>query len=88
MPISSRPAAIFPIPVFFEELSRRLDAHAQRRSRSARGSVVVVFPDQLSLEIGPLRTSTPHETTVVLFESGEWLSRRPYHRQRLGWILR
>jgi deoxyribodipyrimidine photolyase-related protein len=87
VPISSRPAAIFPIPVFFEELSRRLDAHAQRRSRTARGSVVVVFPDQLSLEIGPLRTSTPHETTVVLFESGEWLSRRPYHRQRLGWIL-
>ncbi|MEY2714977.1 MAG: Deoxyribodipyrimidine photo-lyase-related protein, partial [Planctomycetota bacterium] len=23
----------------------------------------------------------------MLLESGEWLSRRPYHRQRLAWIL-
>jgi len=24
---------------------------------------------------------------IVLLESGEWLSRRPYHRQRLAWIM-
>ena len=29
----------------------------------------------------------PRTTRLVLLESGEWFSRRPYHRQRLAWIL-
>ena len=46
-----------------------------------------MLPDQLSFEIGALRSAKPRETEIVLVESGEWLSRRPYHRQRLAWIL-
>ena len=48
---------------------------------------ILALPDQLSVEIGPLRGAPPAETRVLLVESGEWLSRRPYHRQRLAWIL-
>jgi len=47
----------------------------------------VVLPDQLSLEIGPASRAKPGDTRVVLLESDEWLSRRPYHRQRIGTIL-
>lgn len=52
-----------------------------------RERVVVVLPDQLSLEIGPTARSEPRATRIVLLESGEWFARRPYHRQRLAWIL-
>jgi deoxyribodipyrimidine photolyase-related protein len=48
---------------------------------------VVVLPDQLDLGLGALRDTDPARTHIVLVESGEWLTRRPYHRQRLAWIL-
>ncbi|MFN5495053.1 MAG: cryptochrome/photolyase family protein, partial [bacterium] len=46
-----------------------------------------MLPDQLSLEVGALKGVKPREAEIVLVESGEWLTRRPYHRQRLAWIL-
>ncbi|MFZ9880042.1 MAG: cryptochrome/photolyase family protein [Phycisphaerales bacterium] len=82
MPKAGRSPAPFPVPEFEGELTRRL------RPRAAAAKVsVVVLPDQLSLELGALRGADPKTTRVVLLESGEWLSRRPYHRQRLAWIL-
>jgi len=82
MPKAGRPPAPFPVPEFEGELARRV----RPRAAPAKGSVVVLS-DQLSLEFGALRTADPKTTRVVLLESGEWLSRRPYHRQRLAWIL-
>ncbi len=76
---------LFEAPVFESELAQRLSMLGARGRDDQR--VVMVFPDQLSMEIGPLARSAPEATRVVLLESGEWLSRRPYHRQRLGWIL-
>ena len=46
---------------------------------------VLVAPDQLTLEVGPLARDP--NAGILLVESREWLSRRPYHRQRLAWIL-
>ena len=71
-------------------LAAELDARrpaASRSGRSAATTRVLVLPDQLSLEIGPVAAADPCSTEVWLVESGEWLSRRPYHRQRLAWIL-
>jgi deoxyribodipyrimidine photolyase-related protein len=48
---------------------------------------MLVLPDQLSLALGPVSRADRHRSGIVLVESGEWLSRRPYHRQRLAWIL-
>ncbi|MFN9125916.1 MAG: cryptochrome/photolyase family protein [bacterium] len=87
MPAPGRSPATFPIPVFDEELASRL----ARRGISARtGGArrrILVLPDQLSLELGALKGVKPREAEIVLVESGEWLTRRPYHRQRLAWIL-
>jgi deoxyribodipyrimidine photolyase-related protein len=60
---------------------------AEPSSESSSESIVVVLPDQLSLAIGPTARVDPRTTRLVLLESGEWFSRRPYHRQRLAWIL-
>lgn len=49
--------------------------------------LILVLPDQLSLEIGPAARARPGRSRIVLVESDEWLSRRPYHRQRIGTIL-
>jgi deoxyribodipyrimidine photolyase-related protein len=76
-----------PVP---SALAAELDARrpaASRSGRSAATTRVLVLPDQLSLEIGPVAAAEPCSTEVWLVESGEWLSRRPYHRQRLAWIL-
>jgi len=87
VPAPGRSPATFPIPVFDEELASRL----ARRGISARtGGArrrILVLPDQLSLELGALKGVKPREAEIVLVESGEWLTRRPYHRQRLAWIL-
>ena len=92
----SRRAGPFASTVFHAELAARAAAAGRKAGAGARGSarergprpnLVVVLPDQLSLEIGALRTAEPGETTIVLVESVEWLSRRPYHRQRIAWIL-
>ncbi len=87
-------APSFDAPRFDTELAQRHALHTRatpsdraNAPERKREQVVVVFPDQLSLEIGPLAKSAPDKTRVLFFESGEWLSRRPYHRQRLAWIL-
>jgi deoxyribodipyrimidine photolyase-related protein len=46
-----------------------------------------VAPDQLHRGLGALAERSPANTGVVLLESREWLSRRPYHRMRLAVIL-
>ena len=48
---------------------------------------VFVAPDQLHRELGALRDRAPEDTGVVLLESREWLSRRPYHRMRVALVL-
>jgi hypothetical protein len=75
------------VPVFLEELHARLAQGAARTKSAAERRTVLVLPDQLCVEIGALKGASPRETTIILVESGEWLTRRPYHRQRLGWIL-
>ncbi|MFM2164599.1 MAG: hypothetical protein RL325_1036, partial [Planctomycetota bacterium] len=72
-------------PGFAEELAARLAGSAPRQSGVERW--ILVLPDQLNLGIGPLAAADVRTTGIVLLESGEWLSRRPYHRQRLAWIL-
>jgi deoxyribodipyrimidine photolyase-related protein len=47
----------------------------------------LVLPDQLTDEVGRLAEPPRGELGIVLIESGEWLRRRPYHRQRLGLLL-
>ncbi len=94
MPHRSRPILDLP-PAFAAELNERLARGASRRvgsdGRHALGSDggrwILVFPDQLHLGIGPVSRADRHRTGLLLVESGEWLSRRPYHRQRLAWIL-
>jgi deoxyribodipyrimidine photolyase-related protein len=48
---------------------------------------VFVAPDQLHASLGALRSADPGRTGVLLVESREWLSRRPYHRMRVALIL-
>ncbi len=74
-----------PIRAFEAELADR--AHRSGRDEGAPAGVVLVLPDQLSADIGVLRGLGAGRAKVLLVESGEWLSRRPYHRQRLAWIL-
>ena len=49
------------------------------------GAPILVLPDQLTCAVGPLATPGTHD--VLLVESREWLSRRPYHVQRVAMIL-
>lgn len=64
-----------------------LAARMRGGGTSPRPNCFLVLADQLNLGIGPWATAKPELSTIVLVESGEWLSRRPYHRQRLAWIL-
>lgn len=64
-----------------------LAARMRGGGSAPRASCFLVLPDQLNLALGPWATAKPESSTIVLLESGEWLSRRPYHRQRLAWIL-
>ncbi|MFM1823618.1 MAG: hypothetical protein RI967_1884 [Planctomycetota bacterium] len=84
MPARRRPE-VPPIPAFEAELAARIRPDGDAAPSVRR--TILALPDQLSVEIGPLRGAVPAETRVLLLESGEWLSRRPYHRQRLAWIL-
>jgi len=43
--------------------------------------------DQVSDEIGPLASEPPESLGIVLVESSDKASRRPYHRQKLALIL-
>jgi deoxyribodipyrimidine photolyase-related protein len=46
-----------------------------------------VLPDQLTAAVGPLAQAKPGAHEIVLVESREWLSRRPYHVQRVALLL-
>lgn len=56
---------------------------------SAESDPLLVLPDQLSIDTGPLARAIESggRCRVLLVESAEWLSRRPYHRQRVALIL-
>ena len=43
--------------------------------------------DQLTDAVGPLATEDPVDVGIVMVESRWKASRRPYHRQKLGWVL-
>ena len=87
MPDRIRPTLELP-PVFAAELNDRLGRRAAAAEGASRAaSWILVLPDQLNLLLGPVSRADRHRSGVVLVESGEWLSRRPYHRQRLAWIL-
>jgi len=60
---------------------------AKSQSRATSRSWVFVAPDQLHRSLGAMRGVDPRTHGVVLVESREWLSRRPYHRMRLAAIL-
>ncbi|MEY2795168.1 MAG: hypothetical protein RIR10_884 [Planctomycetota bacterium] len=96
MPERNRP---FARDVFAAELATRTQMAARAEPAGRQGApqprgatkspttLVVVLPDQLSLAIGPTARVDPRATRLLLLESGEWFSRRPYHRQRSAWIL-
>lgn len=81
--------AFRPAPVFESELAAKSAAGGGglRATGSEGREWFLVLPDQLNLELGPWAKADPRRSGIVLVESGEWLSRRPYHRQRLAWIL-
>ncbi len=56
---------------------------------AAEPDSLLVLPDQLCLDAGPVATMARSGGggRVLLVESGEWLTRRPYHRQRIALIL-
>ena len=58
---------------------------ATAASPHAPGQWVLVLPDQLTQEVGPLARDP--RAGVVMVESREWMARRPYHRQRLALLL-
>ena len=55
--------------------------------RAAPGGWVLVAPDQLHRRLGVMASAQAGRDGVVLVESREWLSRRPYHRMRVAAIL-
>ena len=66
------------------EFGRALRAHAS----SPKGRKWVYVPyDQLSAELGPLRTMPPKELGIVLIETTWKPAQRPYHKQKLALIL-
>lgn len=67
---------------FFGRRLRQLNPEAS----SARLKVYVAY-DQLSDGLGPLAEQPPTELSLLLIENPEKAARRPYHRQKLGWIL-
>lgn len=81
--VASRHGSLDPQSHFRAELAAR----SAGADASARTQWFLVLPDQLHLGVGPWAGAKPRESAIVLVESGEWLSRRPYHKQRLGWIM-
>ena len=65
---------------------RRKLRELQPRRGADRRWVFIPY-DQLSDEIGPLSREKPEELGIVLVENRWQLRRRPYHRQKLAWIL-
>ncbi len=62
--------------------------HLSDRACDPEGRRWIYVPyDQLTDRIGPLATHDPAELGIVLVESAAKGDRRPYHRQKLLWIL-
>lgn len=56
-------------------------------SPSAGRRFLYVPYDQLSDQFGPLARETPEELAIVLLENPDKAARRPYHKQKLAWVL-
>ncbi len=69
-------------PVF----SRTLRQAQDQRSKAGRQVWYVPY-DQLNLDFGPWSQVTPREGHLILLESPGKAARRPYHRQKLAFIL-
>lgn len=64
----------------------RVVAQAESAGRGDRATTwVLALPDQLTQDVGPLARDP--RAGVIMVESDEWMSRRPYHRQRLAMLL-
>lgn len=70
------------LKVFRAELGR----HTARGAPRPRRWIYVPY-DQLTHEFGPLSESEPSELGILLIESPEKASRRPYHKQKLALVL-
>jgi len=80
-------------------MARRVTAARNASTRSApvasfpahasipSGATILVLPDQLTAAAGPLAHVKPGSCEVLLLESREWISRRPYHVQRVALVL-
>jgi deoxyribodipyrimidine photolyase-related protein len=64
-----------------------LRALAERNSDPARRRWIYVPYDQLSDALGPLAREAPETLGIVLIESPQKASRRPYHKQKLAFVL-
>jgi deoxyribodipyrimidine photolyase-related protein len=53
---------------------------------SSRRWIFVPY-DQLTDAVGPIAEQAPEQTGIVLVESRHKASRRPYHKQKLAWVL-
>ncbi|MEL6546445.1 MAG: cryptochrome/photolyase family protein [Myxococcota bacterium] len=70
--------------VFFDALKQ---AQPQNSSSSTQRTWVYVPYDQLNKDFGPLCREAPHSLGIVLVESPWKAARRPYHKQKLAFIL-
>ncbi len=61
-------------------------AEAAPSSTSGRRWVYVPY-DQLTDEVGPLAEESPDSLGIVMVESAHKGGRRPYHQQKLQWLL-
>lgn len=65
---------------------RLREVSGEKAGRRTRRWVYVPY-DQLTDSTGPLAKTPPSELGIVLIESKEKAARRPYHKQKLAWIL-
>ncbi len=64
-----------------------LRALAERNTDPSRRRWLYVPYDQLSDAIGPLAREAPETLGIVLIEAPQKASRRPYHKQKLAFVL-
>ena len=60
---------------------------AERQNDPVGRRWIYVPYDQLSDAVGPLSREDPNELGIVLVENAWKARRRPYHRQKLAWVL-
>ena len=68
------------------EFLSRLNSILDGRDGRGRRHIFVAY-DQLNDQIGALADSDPDNTTAVFIETTWKPARRPYHKQKLAWIL-